>query len=287
MEIAVVVPTVRPEQYIQFMNAWEGLFNAHGVEVVTVFDGDTPIVKHWRNEMTAKDVLGDDADLIYNKSDVVRNLGFAFIAKYLPDIKYVLTLDDDTRPDGDTIQDHLDALGQRVPVTWMSTASEYMRGFPYGVREEAEVMLSHGVWKGVADWDAPTQLIHGNRPVTFYRGSIPKGVNFPFCGMNVMFKRELLPHMYYAPMGHRVGLDRFGDIWLGVEVKKVLDNNGWAVVTGYASVLHERASNVWKNLQKEAVGLEMNENYGEAEYFTLYEKERGRYENYIQGLLNG
>lgn len=284
--IACVVPTIRPESYQEFLVAWKPLFDKHNVQLVTVFDGDDPTVKFNDETLTANDVLGDDADLIYNKSDVVRNLGFAYIAKYLPGVTHILTLDDDTKPYGDTIQDHLNVLGKRASITWMNTATLPMRGFPYGVRTEAEVVLSHGVWQGVADWDAPTQLIQGNRQVTFYRGVIPKGALYPMCGMNIMFTRKLLPYMYFAPMGHRVGLDRFGDIWAGVESKKVIDEKGWAVVSGYATVKHERASDVFKNLQKEAKGLEMNEHYGEDEcfYFKLYEAQRTRWETLLYDL---
>lgn len=82
--------------------------------------------------------------------------------------------------------------------------------------------------------------------------------------------------MYYAPMGHKVGLDRFADIWLGITLKRVCDENDWAIVTGYSTVTHNRASNVWKNLQKEAKGLELNEGFwkGEADdpYFATYKK---------------
>ena len=91
--------------------------------------------------------------------------------------------------------------------------------------------------------------------------------------------------MYYAPMGYKVDLDRFADIWLGIESKKVIDKKNWAVVTGHATVRHERASNVWKNLQKEAKGLEMNENYGQDPYFKLYKQKRLAWKKLIKKNL--
>lgn len=286
--IAVVVPTIRIEKfYHEFVVAWDDLFKKHDVQLLVVKDKDEPELLHFntKKSYSISEVMGEDSDLIYNKNDGVRNLGFAYIAKYMPEIDYTITLDDDTRPLGDTIEDHITALRSRVPISWVSTASEYMRGFPYKIREEAEVVLSHGIWQGVADWDAPTQLVLGNRHVGFYQGPIPKGVFYPMCGMNIAFKRKMLPYMYYAPMGYKVGLDRFADIWLGIESKKVIDENGWAVVTGMAGVRHERASNVWKNLQKEAKGLEMNENYGEDEYFRLYERQRERWKDLLLPLI--
>lgn len=281
-KIAVVVPTIRVESYKQFLEAWKGYFTKYKVELVTVEDGEEPKVGLWsQDRKSVADVMGEYSDLIYHKNDGVRNLGFAFVARFLPDVEYIITLDDDVKPLGDTILDHVRALQRKVPVSWLSTASEYMRGFPYGVRTEAEVVLSHGVWQGVKDWDAATQLTMGNRDVSFYRGPIPKGVMYPMCIMNVAFKRKMLPYMYQAPMGPIVGLDRFADIWCGIESKKVIDEKGWAVVSGYATILHERASDVFVNLVKEAKGLGMNEKYGEAEYFNLYAEKRTRWIEFI------
>jgi reversibly glycosylated polypeptide/UDP-arabinopyranose mutase len=269
------VPTIRPESWDTFIEAWQPLFDKHNVTLIKVEDGVNPNA----NNLSVKDIMGKDSDLIYNFNDGVRNLGFAYVAKLLPDIEVIGTLDDDLKPLGDPIQDHLDVLGGKTPVTWLSTASHFMRGFPYNIRREAEVVLSHGVWQGVKDWDAPTQLVLGNQSVEFYKGTIPKGIFYPMCGMNVAFTRKLLPYMYWAPMGFD-GFDRFADIWCGIESKKVIDENGWAVVTGYSQVFHERASDVWKNLQKEAKGLSLNEHYGEDDYFKMYADKRRRWYNF-------
>lgn len=73
--------------------------------------------------------------------------------------------------------------------------------------------------------------------------------------------------MYQAPMGQRLaefGLpvgDRFADIWSGVVAKLACDLNQWGVVTGYSTIYHSRASNVFTNLRKESVFLEANETF--------------------------
>jgi reversibly glycosylated polypeptide/UDP-arabinopyranose mutase len=287
-DIAVVVPTIREDCLKTFYEAWKPLFKKHEVYFIVVRDGDKPVVScDDIIEKTPEQVLGKEADLLYNKNDGVRNLGFAFIAKYLPQVETIITLDDDVLPIDDPIESHLMALESPKPVSWLSTLlDDYPRGFPYGIRDEAEVVLSHGAWQGVADWDAPTQLVNGNLPVEFYRGPIPRGVYFPMCGMNLAFKRKLLPYVYYAPMGYRVGLDRFADIWLGVLLKDIIDKRGWAVVSGYAPVRHERASNVWTNLKKEASGLELNEGFWQGKednpYFKEYRQARKRWEKLIK-----
>lgn len=280
--IAIVVPTIRPEKYKHFLKVWSQLFKKHTVMVVGVEDGENP--KIIDAGFTPEDVMGKFADLVYNKNDGVRNLGFAFIARFHKHIDVIISFDDDVEPYGDTIQDHLDALSQKVPVSWISTASQYMRGFPYNVRTESEAVMSHGVWEGVKDWDAPTQLTLGNRDVSFYKGPVPKGIFYPHCAMNFAFKRKALPLVYQAPMGYRVGLDRFADIWMGIECKKDLDKKNWAVVTGYAKVYHKRASNVFTNLVKESKGLGMNEEYGKDPYFKLFYSQRRRWKEYVNSV---
>ncbi len=178
-----------------------------------------------------------------------------------------------------------------------SSPDAYTRGFPYGVREESKAMVSHGVWHGNADWDARTQLENGNAPLdTFYRGPIPRGVLFPYCGMNVMVRREVLPHFYFAPMGPRASMDghvwdRFGDIWLGVVLKRFMDMKDWALVTGYAAVEHTRMSDPAVNLKKEACALDWNEDFwigGDDTphpYFAMYAEKRARWSNRITALM--
>lgn len=277
--IAVVVPTVRPEQFETFKNAWKDQFDLYNVSLIAVHDGETPRIEYKGEEYSIFDIMGDDEDLIYNKNDGVRNVGFALAYKEGFDV--IITLDDDVLPLGDTIGDHLKALNQNVSTTWLNTANEvYMRGFPYGIREESEVVLSHGVWEGVADFDASTQLVLGSPKLTYKRTTVPKGILFPMCIMNVAFKRIATPFMYQAPM--LKDINRFADIWGGVECKKSLDELGLACVTGYATVIHNRASDPFVNLVKEARGVGMNEKYGEDDYFKLFQHNRNRWINFLK-----
>ena len=252
----------------------------HNIKYIEVQDGENPTA----NGITIKEIMGKDADLIYNFNDGVRNLGFAFVAKFLPEVDIIITLDDDTEPYGDTIQDHLNILSMRVPVSWQGTANFFTRGFPYSLREEAEVVLSHGVWLGIPDLDAPHQLV-GNirKDAGFITQAIHKGVFYPMCGMNIAFKRKLLPYMYFAPM--KDGINRFADIWCGIESKRIIDKKGWAVVSGGAKIIHNKASDVFKNLQKEAKGIELNEEFwkGKSKEVQEYRKLAKRWEKFING----
>ena len=286
--IAIVVPTIpaRKEIFDKFMEAWQPLFDKHEVEFIKVLDGELPKLQHREQVFTTNDVMGRYDDCLTNFNAGIRNLGFAYIAKYLPEVEYIITLDDDVVPIGDSIQDHLDALNKRVCVSWMSTiVDEYPRGFPYCLRDEAEVVLSHGVWEGVADWDAATQLVKGShREVEFFKGPIPKGVYFSVCSMNIAFKRKLLPYIYQAPWAE--GIKRYDDILTGVECKREIDKNGWAAVSGYARVYHERASDVFTNLINEAPGLRINETFWsgdeEHKYFKVYRDKYKLWREFIE-----
>lgn len=198
-----------------------------------------------------------------------------FFAAYEAGADIFISLDDDVYPipGTDPIQDHINALSMSVSPHWMSTAQDWrVRGIPvFG--EKWPVMLSHGVWAGVPDFDAPTQLLHPNvQDIAFNRTNIPVGVLFPICIMNVAFRRELLPYMYQAPMGQRLAEfdlpigDRFADIWSGIIAKRACDANNWGVVTGYSTIYHSRASNVFANLRKESVFLELNETFASEFY---------------------
>jgi len=264
--VAVVVPTCRDSQIGLFLKDWDDLFRRHNAEVIVVRDDspDGDVYLNGQLVSNERKLLGGKAGLVPRKSPACRCLGFALIAKSLPDVRYVVTLDDDTSPSGDTIADHLNQLDRRVPVSWLSSVQDgpYMRGFPYAVREEAPVWVSHGVWTNIPDLDAPTQLVLGSTPeVSFYRGPIPRGIHFPFCGMNVGFRREALPLMLWSPAKEIPGAERFDDIWLGVQLTSELAASGAAMVSGYATVVHTRLSDVFANLVFEARGIGVNEKY--------------------------
>lgn len=247
-----VVPSIRPEQMTVFRRAWKPLFDKHDIALVIVWDGDNPVIECERTGMKYAPLevepFKSNRDLFCRKTDGCRNLGFVHSAFHLEPNR-IFTADDDVTPlpmgphlgdYDDPIQSHLDALDRRVPLSWMNTAHDtdlYVRGVPYGVRDESPVMLSHGVWVGVPDFDGETQLklekacrdccgegklpdVPGYRcgrcngtgkegvphSLPYYVGPVPRGVLFPLCGMNVMVRAEALPYLYFAPMGMDAGV---------------------------------------------------------------------------------
>jgi len=310
-ETAVVVPTIREGSWMDWEKAWWPLLEKHKAWLIRVQDGDDPCATVTRPgekmpvmEFTCEGLKRshlppEDRHLILDHTPACRNLGFYAVAKYLHNVGFIHTYDDDLTPVGDPIADHNAVLNTQVPISWFSTATPYMRGFPYQVRNEARVMFSMGHWEEVPDLDAPSQLVLGEKVETqFYRGPIPKGAFFPVCGMNCAFVRDLLPATYWAPVAKYAGCERFDDIWMGLFLKNWCDKVGVAMVSGYAMTSHQRASNPFKNLRQEAVGIEVNEELwkyicgdeyscnlpGHKEFFDDYAKKRWLWAELIRSL---
>ncbi len=305
--IAVVVPSCRPDSFKSFLAAWQKLFIKHSVVLIITTDGDFPTVSEvgysqfnygvYRRKHSIEEVMGPEyKECISSRSSASRNLSIAYVAKFLPQTKIIISLDDDIYPtgeglsiDNDPIADHLTILGQKVPTSWMSTTLHgctYMRGFPYSIRQEKEVKLSHGVWIKNYDLDGCTQLVVGNKPVEFYRGIIPQGIHFPCSSMNLAFTRDLLPHIYMAPPGKDGVGQRWDDIWAGVSLVNDTKDEDVAIVTGYSTVYHTRKSDVYKNIQKECLGLPLNETYYKQEpdhpYFEYYNRMKKLWKKFIE-----
>lgn len=274
-KISVVVPTINPDVFSIWWRSWEPLLEKHEVKVHVVRDGveDKQTVEIWNLlavgykrsvSITANELLKGDADLICCQNSSCKNLGLYSVSRYSPETDVVMVFDDDTEPIGDPIQDHLDVLEMRVPISWMTTMYEpYPRGFPYGVREEAPVKFSHGVWEGVPDLDAVTALATVDKQhfPRFYQGPIPKGIYAPICGMNIAFTVDLLPYVYFAPTATFEGAQRFDDIWMGVNLVRVCAEKNWAIYSDGSTVRHKKQSDLWANLRKEIVGLQVHERF--------------------------
>lgn len=288
--LAVITPTTKDRGRVfgEFHDSWADLFKKHNALIITVFDGDKQyLLTSDGVEETAETLLSDDKDLIYTHDTACKNLGLAYVLKRT-NVDKVLILDDDVRPIGDPIQDHLSILGQKTPLSWMTTMYPYPRGMPYSIRDEAEVTVSHGVWDGVPDLDAPTQLVNGVTDYYFPKFIVPKDILIPFCGMNVMLDRKAIPYLYFAPpyKGEHEHFNRADDIFGGIMLKRKLDNVGQTIATGYARVRHDRASNVFSNLHKEALFIKLNESFwkGDTEhpYFIEYLEKYARWQSLFQ-----
>ena len=303
-DIALVVPSIREDCFKDFAHRWFLLGLWQEVNLILMEDNpertfeitkdgcllDTGPFRHihfaWKD---IQDNLGDKEWIIPRRSDTVRSFGYwaAWKAGY----KFIMTLDDDCYPptfenDGlqyedakSFIETHVGYLTKRTK--WFSTLNDAKpRGLPFenlGTRND--ILVNHGLWTNVLDYDAPTQLANPvKEKFSFDNRIVPHGSFFPFCGMNAMWRREATVLMYHMLMGsewvdsahfdtyeelQKFPFDRFGDIWCGIVMKKICDIMGYSVSTGMPYIRHERASNPFTNLKKEAAGIGVNEKFWE------------------------
>lgn len=268
----IVVPTIREGSIRDFLSSWREELNSARILVIednpqrSFSLGEYPNVEHYAWEDIDRD-LGANSWIIPRRTDSIRSYGFIKAFEEGPDI--IITLDDDCYPSGECsnfIKQHwtrIQAGGQHQ--AWCPTGDGTItRGVPYfEYNRRWPCALNHGLWDAIPDYDAPTQLVESRQNRTFMplEQTIPTGLYFPMCGMNIAFRPEVAPALYFLLMGPDWGYDRFGDIWAGVMVKKICDHLGYSINSGMPRVEHRRASNVWDNLRKEAPGLRTNEEF--------------------------
>ena len=208
--------------------------------------------------------LGDKRWIISHRDSAIRSYGFYYAWKLGAD--YIFTLDDDCYPLNEPkqfIDDHIQAMDHWT--RWKGSVHGWRtRGIPYKNQGTLDVVLNVGLWKTNPDLDA-VQIIssHGEEwdGLVNCRNHeiIPNGQYFPLCGMNLCFKREITPLMYFPLMGKGYPYKRFDDIWCGIIMKKVCDHLKWNVSVGDPFIDHIKASDPFVNLVKEAPGIAANE----------------------------
>jgi len=275
LSIAVVVPTNRPAMCMEFLGAWTDVL-AGRADVIVMEDApertfDPPHgVRHFSHGEAAAE-LGEDAWIIPQRSSACRSYGTLKAVELGADV--VWHLDDDTRPEpGVPYLWRLERiLGRTAPdPSWWNTLGHvrsrlgelYPRGYPYDIRASRwPVMVHHGLWSNVPDFDGLTQLAMPDYRLwpAMQEAIVPRGAFFPMCGMNLAFRREAAPLFYMGLQGGDWPYDRFDDMWAGLFAKKIADHLGWAVSSGAPSVRHDRASDAARNAEIEAPGIAAHE----------------------------
>lgn len=299
-DTALVVPSIRKDSFDRFVTEWIPTGLLKRVDLILVEDNPDRTFDISRVESGPE---GTDAQhrhfcwkdidkhgwswIIPRRSDTVRSFGYWWAWKQ--DYRYLMTLDDDCYPAQGYEQLDLLHRSMLTRTRWFNTLNSVRpRGVPYRNLGSRPVHVNHGIWQGVLDYDAPQQLVDPV-PETYTHDNriVPQGAYHPFCGMNVMWRREAIPLSYHLLMGQAIGdvdsqgrwsdskgfdpalslkplpFDRFGDIWSGIIQKRISDHLGWVVSTGTPYIHHDRASDPFKNLRKEANGIEVNETFWE------------------------
>ena len=270
MKIGIIIPHHLPT--LDFLNEWREEFSRNDTYLYIVEDKDKreTTVPEWLNNFTIythkdiKEDLGKNSWIIPFKTSACRSYGY--YKAWQDKCDYIFTLDNDCYPERSPywIRGHLENLNKKVTLGWESAIPNidfYTRGFPYLIREKSSVMLSHGLWSNVPDLDGIDMLKNPDLRFRESYGSkvIPKNNYYSMCGMNLAWRSEITPLMYFGLFGPSWGFDQFDDIWAGIFSKKVLDHLNYGVTSGYPSVEHRKQSNAFINLIKQSIGLPMNE----------------------------
>ncbi|KAK4484038.1 hypothetical protein RD792_011253 [Penstemon davidsonii] len=262
-ELDIVIPTIRN---LDFLEMWRPFFEQY--HLIIVQDGDpSKVIKvpegfdyelYNRNDINR--ILGPKASCISFKDSACRCFGYMVSKK-----KYIYTIDDDcfvakdpSGKDINALQQHIENLLSPSTPLFFNTlydpyreGADFVRGYPFSLREGVPTAVSHGLWLNIPDYDAPTQLVKPHAVMT-----IPKGTIFPMCGMNLGFNRDLIgPAMYFGLMGDGQPIGRYDDMWAGWCTKVICDHLNLGVKTGLPYIWHSKASNPFVNLKKEYKGI--------------------------------
>jgi len=270
----LVIATNRPDDFGVFLFKWKDRLKRNGVPLYVMVDevndkGSQEIVHLLNNHGIYGSVynheevrmeLHDDSWIIPQGSSACKS--YPIYKAWEDGCEIIYVLDDDCfPPDGDFFREH----EKHLNMTWGGCLYPTMRnirprGTPYGIKEQ--IMISHGLWEENADVDAMTDLACPREVEARYiGGGVPHGALFPMSGMNVAFRGEAAPLMYFGLQGEGWPYDRFDDIWCGFIAKRILDHLGYAVMSGEPTVVHSKASDPFVNIVKEAPGYKANRDF--------------------------
>jgi len=280
----LVIPTIRDEhngEFEKFAKSWKG---AGWDKVVVVVDkpqtelSDEKVCDLMRvnraevfTHTYMKSLLGENVFKTFSRKDSgIRSFGFWRAWK--ENFEVIFTLDDDCRPCPQThpcnfVAEHCRILTKGLNKFESSIPRTRIRGLPYveGLNPKIDVHLSVGLWEGVPDYDAISQLYDPSLRLKLPEDRIlPSCQYFPLCGMNMAFTHEFTPLMYFPLMGEDWPFARFDDIWAGIIAQKIAHHLNFNIHMGRPFVYHSRASNPFTNLKKEAPGVEVNEVFWKA-----------------------
>lgn len=232
MKHAIIVPWVTEAERLAFLSAWH-----------------LRAIPEWL-------ILHQDVNR--EGCGVTKNKGVARAMDLGADL--VVILDGDCYPSSEAnsleglMSAHIKALEPQPAPLFQAVTDPRSRGTPYGsLTTTMPVAASMGFWLQVPDYCAVRQLAFETKPMTYCREAI-FGRYFALCGMNLAFR----PHDW-LPWCQFIDVPRFDDIWMGWLWQREAYRRGCCFNLNGPLITHSRQSNVWKNLQQEAVHLEANE----------------------------
>lgn len=271
-DVDIVIPTIRD---LDFLESWKVFFQSFHLIIIQDGDPDKLVkIPSWANyelynRNDIKKILGDNYSWIISSQDAsIRNFGFLVSNK-----TFIYTIDDDCLPAKNNNGQQINALFKHIQNLITNSTpyffntlydpyqngSDFVRGYPYSLRQGVPTAISHGIWLNAPDYDAPTQLFKVNERNTRFADvtiTIPYGVLYPMCSMNVAFNRKLIGAAFMQGlMGLGQPWARYDDMFAGWASKVIADHLNLGVKSGSPYIRHNKASNPFTNLKKEYMGL--------------------------------
>lgn len=277
-EVDIVIAALRPD-LTTFFEGWRTIFSRFHLI----------IIKEPNLQSDLQIPSGFDHH-VYTKSDIERVIGSIpinfsghscrYFGYLISSKKYIISIDDDCLPAKDGSGSPIDAIAQHItnlktPATpfFFNTlydpfreGADFVRGYPFSLRNGVDCVLSSGLWLNVADYDAPTQAVKPKERNTRYVDAVltvPLRSLMPVSGINIGFNRQVLgPALVPALRLQSEGKQRWEtmeDIWCGMCAKVVCDHLGLGVKTGLPYVWRNVSGNAWESLKREWEGVKLME----------------------------
>eukprot|EP01018_Ginkgo_biloba_P006810 Gb_38716 [translate_table: standard] len=279
-EVDIVISVVHPD--LSFLEEWRPIFLPY--HLIIVQDPELEEIVEVPSGFNYS---------VYTKQDMERILGAGVLSSlalrghgcrsfgYLVSKKrYIFSLDDDCLPAKDSSGNLINALEQHIanlksPATpfFFNTlydpyrkGSDFVRGYPFSLRQGVPCAVSCGLWMNLPDYDAPTQILKPEERNTRYVDAImtvPTGSLLPMSGINIAFNREIIgPAMFSGlcrsgssnPQLSRY--DTLEDIFCGLCCKIICDHLGYGVKTGLPYVWRKEVGDPMVSLRREFKGVQ-------------------------------
>ncbi|MCO5597073.1 hypothetical protein L7F22_051147 [Adiantum nelumboides] len=208
-ELDVVISAKDPSELRSFLEAWRSILNAyHLIIIVPSADAVQVPLGFLHHLYTFHDIalaLGnsDLTSALTASLHACKSFGFLVSTKC-----YIFTLDTDCSPAIDPltgalidpIASHLQNLKQHSTPFFFNTlydpyrkGTDFVRGYPFSLREGVASAVSHGLWLNTPDLDAPTRIVKPHMLNSTYVDAVltvPKGSLFPMSSINLAFDRK-------------------------------------------------------------------------------------------------
>lgn len=262
----VVISAKGSTDLSSFLEAWRPILSPYHLIIIVLSRRETVQVPLgflydlYTQQEIAKTVGSDLASALTSSLHACKSFGFLVSTK-----QFVFTLDTDCSPAKDPVTGnlidpvdrHLINLKQPSTPFFFNTlydpyrdGADFVRGYPFSLREGVASVVSHGLWLNVPDLDASTRIVKPHLLNCKYVDAVltmPQGCLFPMSTLNLAFDRKRVGAAMFLALTTLTGSNRYeslDDIWAGFCCKVICDHLGYGVKTGLPYIWRNESANV-------------------------------------------